>query len=463
MSNFLIRTFKSETWRKNALSVLRSYLNSYWFYVLQILVAAFFVWLRQEVLGAVVFGILLGAILVICNDIRATTLPFLIISTITTNRYDSYDTYIVFVKYIPIALACLVYHFLIYRNRFVVGESAKGIFAVSVAICFSGMGRFTFMDYVYGSYYFFGLGFAMLIVYALMRSQFDDDKEEYRMKFAFLMTMMGVLCGFMIANGYYRLYVDKSISVLQHEGFSQNNLATILMLAMPFPLYLARKNRFIAFGSVAMLGFLVLTRSRGGLLFGCVEFCVCAALWVFSALTKRRRKIRLFICLGALLAAVCALLPFIIEMVLPRFGGDITNESRYKMLWEGLRKFVKRPLSGYGLLDNDLNYEGMRKKGALTWYHMMPMQIIGGMGLIGVFCYGYQMFGRIKLILTKKNRWSLVLGISYLGILMMSCVNPGEFCPLPFELLTVMLFIFQEVRLQTSRPLYRDVRQKGIC
>lgn len=457
-----MRTFGSETWRKNFCFVLRNYLNCYWFYVFQILVAAFFVWLRQEVIGAVVFAILLGAILVICDDIRATTLPFLIISTITTNRYNSYDTYIVFAKYIPIALACLAYHFVIYRKRFVVGESAKGIFAVSIAVCFSGMGRIQFMEYVYGSYYFFGLGFAMLVAYALMRSQFDDDKEEYRMKFAFLMSMMGVLCGFMIANGYYRFYIDKSISVLGHEGFSQNNIATILMFVMPFPLYLARKNKATALGSVAALGFLILTRSRGGAVFGGIEFCVCAAFWIFSALTKRSRKIRLYICLGVMIVAVCSLLPVIIKVVLPRFDVDITNESRYKMIWEGLRKFAKRPISGFGLLDNELNYEVMRKKGALTWYHMMPIQIIGGMGLIGVFCYAFQILGRIKLILTKKNQWSLVLGISYLGILLMSCVNPGEFCPLPFELLTVMLFIFQEVRLQTSRPLYRDLQQKGV-
>ena len=461
MSNFYRRTLACETWRKNALCVLRDYLNSYWFYVLQILVAAFFVWLREEVIGAVVFAVLLCAILTICDDTRATTLPFLIISTITTNRYNSYNTYIVFIKYVPVVLACLAFHFVAYRKKFATGDSAKGIFAVSIAVCFGGMGRFTFMEYVYGSYYFFGLGFGMLVVYFLMRSRFDEDKEEYRMKFAFLMTLMGALCGFMIANGYYRLYVDKSISVLQHEGFSQNNIATILMFVMPFPLYLARKRKAAALGTVAVLCFLALTRSRGGLLFGCVEFCFCAAFWIFSAPTKKSRKIRLYACLGAFLAAVCLLVPFFIEMILPRFDVDITKESRYKMLWQGLRKFVKRPISGYGLLDNDLSYEIMRKKGALTWYHMMPIQIIGGMGLIGVACYGYQVVNRFKLIFTKTDHWSLVLGISYLGILMMSCVNPGEFCPLPFELLTVLLFIFQEVRLQTSRPLYNDVRRKG--
>ena len=44
----------------------------------------------------------------------------------------------------------------------------------------------------------------------------------------------------------------------------------------------------------------------------------------------------------------------------------------------------------------------------------------------------------------------------------MSMVNPGEFCPLPFELLAVLLFILQERRLQTARPLYRDKLRRGV-
>ena len=93
------------------------------------------------------------------------------------------------------------------------------------------------------------------------------------------------------------------------------------------------------------------------------------------------------------------------------------------MIWEAVDKFFKRPISGYGLLDTDILYETERKKGALTWYHMMPAQIIGGMGLIGVVCYGYQLYNRAKLIITKADSWGLVLGLSYLGVLLMSMVK----------------------------------------
>lgn len=440
--------------KSKVLATVRAYLNSYMFYVLQIIVALFFVWLKQEVWGAVFFGALLLTNLVICDDIRATTLPFLIICTITTNRYNSYSTFIVFAKYAPIALVGLIYHFVVYPKKFVCGESAKGIFAVSIAVCFGGMGRFSLETYVYGAYYFFGLGFGMLLVYFLLRSQFGDDTEEGRLKFAFLMTLMGVLCAGMIANGYYKLHTE--ILPENYSAFSRNNLSTILMFAMPFPLYLAKKWKFAPVFSVITLCALSFTGSRGGFIFGCVEFVACTALWIFSGGTKKSRKVRLIAFLSVIAVLAICLSPFIVKILKHRFEPDLKSEMRFLMMREAFMKFLKRPISGYGLLDSEILYESVRKKGSLTWYHMMVPQVIGGMGLIGVFCYAYQCVGRIRLALTKPGIWSLVLGISYLGVLMMSQVNPGEFCPLPFEFLAVLLFVMQETRLQTTRPLFWD-------
>jgi hypothetical protein len=49
------------------------------------------------------------------------------------------------------------------------------------------------------------------------------------------------------------------------------------------------------------------------------------------------------------------------------------------------------------------------------------------------------------MILKNTTVQKIALGLSYSGILLMSQVNPGEFCPIPYELLTVLLFIFLEL------------------
>ena len=74
---------------------------------------------------------------------------------------------------------------------------------------------------------------------------------------------------------------------------------------------------------------------------------------------------------------------------------------------------------------------------------MIP-QIIGSMGAVGILAYGFNIISRFMIIIKKKSRLCTVLGLSYLGLLLMSQVNPGEFCPLPYALVGVIIFILAE-------------------
>ena len=80
----------------------------------------------------------------------------------------------------------------------------------------------------------------------------------------------------------------------------------------------------------------------------------------------------------------------------------------------------------------------------MVWYHMMIPQIVGSLGLVGMFCYGKQIVERFAMIFKKRDIYVWVLGLSYIGMFLMSQVNPGEFCPLPYELLVVINFIMVE-------------------
>ena len=52
-----------------------------------------------------------------------------------------------------------------------------------------------------------------------------------------------------------------------------------------------------------------------------------------------------------------------------------------------------------------------------------------------------------KIDYDNKNSKFLMLAffMSYIGLLLMSQLNPGEFCPMPYELLVVCLFVFLEL------------------
>lgn len=445
---------KMKTWAGDFLDVTRRFFNSYAFYVLETLIACLFVGMGKEVEGVLVFAAIISLLLIVCDDILPTTLPFLLLCTISTNCYDSFDTFIEFAIYAPIVLATLVAHFIVYRKKLRMGESVYGICAVSIAVLLGGIGRYSLVQYASGIYYVLGLGAGMIIAYMLMKKEFAPRRDyDLREKFSAIMMLMGIVCVVIIGVGYLRKLTGNADGTQSGLGFSRNNICTLLMFAMPFPLYLTKKWDVWALFSLLFFGGICVSTSRGGLLFGSVEFFVCCIYWVCIA---RKRWYRIFCVVFALASLAVCCGSVIMEILDTRFftDDDIVGEVRFVMILESIARLKKSPLTGSGILDNSISYGAYRKEGTMAWYHMMIPQVVGSMGLIGVVAYGYQVLQRGKLIFTKMSSWSLVLGISYLGILMMSQVNPGEFCPLPFGLLTVLLFILQERRLeQENLPL----------
>ena len=227
--------------------------------------------------------------------------------------------------------------------------------------------------------------------------------------------------------------------------FYMGNISTMLMFALPFPVFLSRKYKGLELLSVAFYAAICFTFSRGGLMMGSVELLACFAYWIASGKDK---STRLALCV-LLICTVFVVFIVLSDELLYRFlNEDWTKQPRYEMLFEAWDNFMERPLFGTGIFDETIAYGEIRKKGAMCWYHMMIPQIIGSMGVVGIVAYTLQFIGRCKLAFKNCSFWSMALGISYLGLFLMSQVNPGEFCPIPFGLLAVILFIFQEMRLE---------------
>lgn len=440
---------------KSFLHGVREFCNGYAFYVWQTLAACLFVTTKEEVNGVLFFVALICALLVVCEDILPTTLPFLLTCTIATNCYDSYSIFMPYAVYVPVVLSCLLFHFVVYPKSFKTGKSGTGLLAVGIAVTLGGVGRFSIVEYVYGSYYILGLGLGLYGAYLLVKREYSAPRNyDFAMRFSVLMLLTAFVCAFMIFFGYIR-YKRGEIPRLYPEGFSRNNLSTILMFCMPFALYPAQKRPLLAALCTTCYAAIAATTSRGGLLFGGVELFVCFLYWIFSATGKKRIRRLIFSssCISVLLLVFGNI---IADVLLGRLLNmeHFKTDARRVMFWQAIERFTNNPVVGSGLLDRTLVYEIIRKQGALTWYHMMLPQIVGSMGLVGIVCYGFCFAIRLRLVFNKPDRWSATLGISYLGIFLMSQVNPGEFCPLPFGLLAVILFILQERRLEYAPPTY---------
>ena len=444
---------------------IRAFCMSRPFMLLTALAGLIFISIQAEVAGAIFFVLLISALLVICDDVLATTLPVLVLSISVLQCYDSFNTFIKFAGLAVIPVAALVFHFIKYRRKLQVGASVWGLIAVSLSVTLGGIGAIDVEEYIapVALYYVAGLGFGLVGAYLLIKSQihFNDD-YDIREKFVDIMYIMGMFAAihmveiyveWLILQPQYTTFED-IFNLIVHNDFKgdgfyygkvqpSNNISTFIMFGLPFPFYRALKGSKGHLLSAAFMMFvLYISKSRGGLIMGGIVFLVCifffgvcskSVFWKVAPIVFSSRAV------GAAIAYV------ILNNSAESIGGIVsTEEQRVRLIIRSFEDFFDNPLFGQGMgnTSNSDIYSG--KEGTICWYHMMIPQIIGSMGICGIVGYGIQLAVRIWLTIKKYSTFVVTLALSYFGLFMMSQVNPGEFCPIPYGLIAVILFIMIE-------------------
>ena len=418
------------------------------FAILVFLIAATIVLLKAEVVGVLIFVGILSLLLVLCDDITVTTLPFLLVCMFVLKCYDSFNTFIVFAPLGVIPIAALLYHIIANKTRFSIGKSFWGIVAVAIAVTCGGWFTLPFSDYFSGTsiFYITGLGIGMIGAYLLMKREFvPSDRYSLVERLFAIFYMAGLFGVFMMASFFIMDYQSQMMTQGYYGIQWSNNLSTMMMFFMPAPFYFALKKNRLHF-LIGILFYLTIaaTGSRGGFLMGFAELLLCVVYVGWRDRFLRRASI-----LTVLVSAILVVAYH--EPIFTFFGMDGTNdlisstEARALLIPRAFKDFLANPVFGQGLGYTGNHDAYSPVKGAANWYHMMIPQIIGSLGTVGILGYGYQFYTRFRLIFQKPTVRMMILGLSYSGILLMSQVNPGEFCPIPYELLTVLLFIFLEL------------------
>ena len=186
--------------------------------------------------------------------------------------------------------------------------------------------------------------------------------------------------------------------------------------------------------------------SRGGWVLGTVELVICLAAAIILMEFERHKRIVLgIIGLGFVACGIVAIFALSDRIVTVKVGEFISHdEARIKLIARAFEDFMSNPVFGRGLGYTG-NYDVFKGRPAtICWYHMLIPQVVGSMGLVGIFCYSKQIGDRFKMILTKPDAYTWTLGLSYIGLLLMTQVNPGEFCPMPYAFVTMTTFVMLE-------------------
>lgn len=442
-------------------SLFKNKLFSYIYPSVLFLLAAVIILLNIEIAGAVVFVFIISAVLVLSSRLTDAMLPAMLLSVFVTRCYNSADAFLAVAWAAVPPVFAVIFHFVKYGKPIRVGKSFYGLCAVTVAITLGGLGTIGAADYFYPTslFYVFGLGVGLVLFYLLVKSQLTSDAPAEILKIMYITGLLACFC-------VIRFYIERWDVFCEINRFpflrSGNNLATFLMLAMPFPLYYARKRHVDLVCMVLMYVCTVFTGSRGGIFMGTVEFVLLVFVYVLSI---RRKAVKLALCVLLIVAIVFGaffVMPRVLELCGAKLssdddddGFDITelinlikkvcsDDSRESLLSRMIKDFKSNPVFGVGI-----GYKGNSDiynpvKGAMNWYHMWFAQIIGGLGLVGIAAYAYQGVGRIIVFVKNRKAENVIFFLSYIGLFLMSQVNPGEFCPVPYAILAVTYFIMME-------------------
>ena len=434
--------------------------GSFWVTALLFLLALLFAWFKWYVAGAVAFALIASLELVFCSDLSVPAFPLLLLSVIVLPCYDSFNTFVRYAWVIPIFLVAFFYNVIVYREKMKIGRTFFGQIAVTVALMVGGTGFIAREDLLspMSLFYVLTLGIGMILVYLLLKSRFSRF-NVYGIfgRVAPAMYLVGILCCVVILlytlrdNPAEPVFFDRVLRNLLYEEFrASNNLSTVLMLAMPFPVWYALKQHPVHILSCFVFYFAIVTSgSRAGVILGAVDLFICFLCWLRYC-GPVSKKIGSFCGPVLILLGLIALNRFV--TVHAEFGIVNDGEFRAKAIGISIEQFREHPIFGIGLRNHALDEIYQPKKGALCWFHMYFPQIFASMGLFGFFSYLLQLLLRSTLIFKRKRGpVRSTLGLSYIGLFLMSQLNPGEFCPFPYAVMAIAVFVMLEQLDETER------------
>ncbi len=365
---------------------------------------------------------------------------------------------------IPVVIS-FIFHLIVYPVKNY--KPCKTFFcqiAVSIAITLAGIGATTSKEYfalptVYFSIF---LGFGLLgILVALDMYTTQNSPIKADLYFSKTMIFIGltVILMWICAILQDLPYMEKGFEIPYRQW--KNNVGNLLLISIPCALYYGIKSRHSwLYFTFAIFLFLTITisSSRGSLIMAIVLAPFEIVLF-FIALKDKTQKIINAVILAVFITSVAIILLANDMFILKFIESELKiskDESRWDLYKTGIENFLRFPVFGVGLGYKNDDVFPLNDM-SIFWYHSTPVQIIASMGIVGAICYAYQLFIRLK-VLIKRNFFNLFMLCGFAGFEGYSCVNTGDFSPIPFAILIVMIFSVCE---KSNSATENENKEKG--
>lgn len=437
----------------------RRFLYSDIYFLIIIFIGALGFILKQERLTITIFMLMLAHNLIITKDMLPNFLLLLFTGMVPLARYNE-GGYFYPLKYVAgVIIIAFIIHLIIYPPKYKGGKFLVSTILVAVAVTFGGLFSPSYMKNfkMPAIYYVFTLGLGMVGIYMLFESYIEHDNDKIIEYFAKMMTALGIMGIIMVITNYaeYHDLIETNFGVFVNRFQFGNNLSNNLLLAMPFTFYLSIKSKtpiiYFIIGCCQYLA-IVFSLSRGGMISATIMIpIIIGATFYYN---KKNRKgysaAMVIIAIAVTLTVYFTVRNLGIKMVgLLQISSDEARVNLYKLAWQN---FLEYPVFGTGLGYKYPAYY-FPKDWCIYWYHSTLFQILGSLGILGIFCYSYQYFVRLKTVFSSKNAFNIFVLLSFVGFEGYSLVNVGNFAPLPYVVIVIVMFIILDRSNQMNARL----------
>ena len=436
-------------------------------------------WITGIMLIGFLSVIVFATIILIINDDIKPCIPLLFYVAFCISDSTDLSIYYPYLPCLIPLIGAIVFHLVFYHpKRFSLGQLGISQLCISVALIIGGCTCIVLSRWLGALTYSLLLGIGVFFIYFIwinyLRPTEKIDTTTYLAKVFMWMglILVGEMLTYYIRYRFNVPFDEWSAAEWIDLGWGiDNNVATLLLLSAPMCLYLSTKKEHPTFYIlIAVIQYLciILTYSRGGVLFGLITAPI---VFVFTILKSKNRSESLIITICLVIIAL-TVFAFIYDKIFALakgiFESGFESNSRILLYKDALRQFAKHPLFGVGTGYDGPDYMNHVEEIVFYWFHSTFFQIIGSMGLIGIFAYGFSYFMRAKIILKtiKKDTFTLFVFLSLLGFELYSLIDTGTFVPLPTMMIVFILFAtlekHQEDQMNLSDSLMREEYHREI-
>lgn len=368
--------------------------------------------------------------------------------------------------YLALCIIAAVYNIIVYKVKLQKGDLFYPIIATFFAAVVGGI-IYTTVTYGFWEYIKDMLFILVLAVtfgggYLFLNSTLSIDGIDYKKYISKVFLCLAILLLAEMVTYYLR--VDNILSAIANKTLklgwgNTNTLATVLMVTIPFILYLSTQYRYGVFflvGAFLAYAAIWVTQSRGCILVSTPLMIFYLIYLIVKTKNKTRYMIIANLAVYAIAAIVCIVIfkDKFIDLFGKMFAKGLDDSGRFELYSEAWELFKKHFIFGTGYF-----YKTDQIKSFMYMFHSTPLQIMANLGVVGIIAFAYFYYHKYKILFKNlKSTFGMAIIMAIVALELYGLIDV-TLVVYYAAITTIILLLFGQKHIQMIKN--KDLRDEN--